>query len=405
MFNNSRLKRPAIVYAWALGTAGVLAATDLRRHANWCPLQAYAVLVLLCAARVFWHIRNRDTHKRVRTCAGFCMKCKRTTVHRCGNGTDPVRPTQPVVSKKNDDLASAYDQIHYAPPRAHLVVLGAAAWIAYGALFHEGTHPRDFDLPLVGEHRRAAHLVRTLVYVVLAGAAFARRKQGSAVEWTLFFVLLAWPPHQSIVQQLGAWLALARLTLFAALLGSSDALDVEMHHREWCAALKKSRILRARTRASLAAPAGARAADDDCLCETSDSGILAAYSWLPRAAWVLVAGSNAITLIAAVAMVGYAWATIFSSRIFARQTRPKTYTPADVEMGHLKAVVSEQRSPSPKKRTPPPTALSVLAKYARTAPRGTKTANPKLINAMRTVPAKAYLRHGRRLAKKYADRN
>ena len=395
--------------AWLLSLVAVALVTYVRPLLDWCPLQAYAVLGLLCAARVMRHTqRPRRSDSAVRMCAGYCTRCRRMAVHRCGqSGPAPELSAAEVGEQKKTDgdtrhANNVYSRAYYVEPRAYLVLVATAAWTAYGALFHEGKHANELETLLmfgggggggVGFFSqyvsRVVHTLRLLVYFLVAIVAVNRRRGSNfthALLWTTFTLLLAFPPDEAIVQRMRLADAVLRVSLFSALLVASDSLDVAAHYMAWLESVRASRVMKMRVYALSGSGSDSSSGSDasgaeQCQCAESADGILVTYTWLMRTTWVLVV-TNCYTM-TALALVEFLWITWRLSTFRALSQQLMSDSAGDVENQHEAPPSSLQETPSPMSdavRSNAPPTLGVMRNRAN----GKETTTPTPTTPART---------------------
>lgn len=212
------------------------------RHA-WCQAQAYAAIWSAIVAFVAHRAAHCDVANKLTSSDAkrYCTTCCSENGNSVAVGVERAPP-------------SYYERLFYRPVALAHIAFTISAWIAYGALFHEGAHTTLEDALLVESRPRAElgtgalllpetlpWLLRNLrVLALVTLAAFSGALVKGVRSWrferahvVLFVALLLLPDSRSTPQALaGSQLAL-RSALFVALFWASEQLERARAHLDF----------------------------------------------------------------------------------------------------------------------------------------------------------------------------
>jgi len=226
--------RVGTFFAPALASTALLLAAGVAVNYRtiYCQIQAAAV-VLVAAAAV--HVRERERKRRTETGVKeqrivYCLQCGRTSETALAFGA--------LVALTRGE-SSIYEKLHVPLFNASLMLGVWAAWVAYGALFHEGAHEAAVNAALevsFGFSDTLPALVHAARLVALFAAAvvslFARRAFALPHLGVLFLAALL-PPAGATAQALSLGELTSRTALFAALFLVADAFELNARYCAW----------------------------------------------------------------------------------------------------------------------------------------------------------------------------
>lgn len=229
--HGARSMRSGVLPLFVAFSAVLSASTALVYRAQWCQLQAYAV-ALLVAIAVALHVHAGAIERLVGarlSWRAFCAAC----------GARDTLGVQPGAF--NERGVSLFETLYPWPtPLRTAVLLPAswAAWLAYGALFHEGVHvTRDEKIAEMwfgGDSVGWLRTVRTVLLFVMATqhifSGDQRRDSVTAMRASLmhsfvFLVLCLFPDATATPQSLSFVLLVERAMLCTAALLLTERLE------------------------------------------------------------------------------------------------------------------------------------------------------------------------------------
>ena len=224
----------------SLAVAALLAAgSAVANRAHWCPLQAYAVVLLLALALV---LRTRNllstTHETVSVRSwAYCVDCKRESRACVYQGA--------CLHKQS----SLYEALFPRPVDIWLMIALWAGWVCYGALFHEGQHVHD-DMRLMTEAASGTafsevlptfvRFVRVMVLFVFAIFSHFVSDSDTPLHAALVILLALLPDTLATPQALSLLELSTRTLLFVLLFVASEILERVRPYTAYLSALDRN---------------------------------------------------------------------------------------------------------------------------------------------------------------------
>lgn len=207
-----------------------LAVPAVTYRAAWCQMQAYTALALLCVAIVLRERERRDQIELVvkPIDSVYCAECRRDDALSI------------IVGRRAHTAGSdsAYERLFAPSVRCSLMVALWLAWLAYGALFHEGLHEHAIDsvvraaIGFSSYVPEALRTARALVYFAMALVSLLA-PQSAPVHLALAALLLPFPTRTATPQALSFVSLAARTSLFVALFVVADLFEQVTAHCRW----------------------------------------------------------------------------------------------------------------------------------------------------------------------------
>ena len=234
--------RPRLFYVPAACVAALLlACVAIANRQRWCQLQAYVAIALLVLGFALAAHEKRERIelliKPVRSV--FCSVCKQAGGLALYIGSRSTR--QP-----NTPLSSTFEKLRVPKIRSSLLVLTWLLWLAYGALFHEGTHVHAENKAIVDMFGFSDYVppalrwTRSLLLLLVANLSLVLPVL-SAVYLAVFIALLPFPTHAATAQGLPLQLLAARTTVFCTLFILSELFDLNAAHCRWLRSNERER--------------------------------------------------------------------------------------------------------------------------------------------------------------------
>lgn len=319
----------------------------------WCRVQPIIVIVLLLAAAA--------SSKR---------------------GGKPRRPLD-VFDSVPAMRISSYECAHYLmlQPRWNQVFIAYAAWIAYGALFHEGRHAAadlaildGLLLPTDIGSSTIISLLRNLTLFLITCATMSpdyllhRRQQYGAALLFAYAILLAVPSARGVPQVLSVAETLVRCASFLLAFFASELWRVAVEHYVFVASLCENSLgiedieeLRsvAESHPNVAAATYSLKLDTpNPAANVNPLDGSFSITTLLRSAWILSASSSYTAMVAGGAFAAVAiyytslWPVMATKRIIERcaaAPAPTKLTPASTPTTSVATQITHRRTPPPVK--------------------------------------------------------
>lgn len=220
--------RPALIAS----AAALLTGVGVSYRTQWCQVQAVAVILLVALA-----LFARESERRTRVEYGikqqnivYCLNCRRTTNTALSFGTN-------VALARTE--STAYEKLFMPVFSASLLLLGVAAWIAYGALFHEGAHEAAENkaievlfgfsdtIPGIIRSARVAILFLASILSLFLTSRFA------IVHAVITFLAALLPPASGTPQALALTELIARIALYCTLFVVAETYELNARYCAW----------------------------------------------------------------------------------------------------------------------------------------------------------------------------
>ena len=226
--------RPRAFFLPALLASGValLTGVAVAYRTEWCQVQALAVILLVGGA-LLW--RERERRERVeygikQQNIVYCLNCRRTSQIALAFGSR-------VAATREE--STAYEKLFVPVFSVSVLLLGLAAWIAYGALFHEGAHEaaemKAIEV-LFGFSDTLPRLISSARVLLLFGVTILSlflSQKFALVHAGVVFLCALLPPASATPQALSLSELTARIALYCTLFIVAETFEMSARHCAW----------------------------------------------------------------------------------------------------------------------------------------------------------------------------
>jgi hypothetical protein len=209
----------------------LVAGAGVTERQAWCQLQGYTILIVSTLA-LFLYVRHQanlveETVESVR--AHYCVEC-------CKESRSAL-----IIGRLTKEIPSNYERLFPSHPRFYFALFIWLAWIAYGAVFHEGQHALAEEAlidSLFSKQNLHSHSLRSLRMLLLFAISIAicvmpQQKTVIIYSSATFFLLMFFPDENSSAQTLGSLQMAARTGVFICLFLLAELADRAREYRLW----------------------------------------------------------------------------------------------------------------------------------------------------------------------------